>query len=176
MMAFVRSSRQFQVLCPIEQPQSTVSGKTNQDGLENRRLGCRAQRKGRDASPTKSKHPAKLEKPFAMSAIADASSEYQRSHRGLGQNAEGDIIGKLAGAGEAIHLAELVTSDGIDFLSRQRWQGPQIVQISGPEEIELVAEKFVGAISAEPVRAAKEKLRESAGGVTESSSAFADQE
>ena len=75
----------------------------------------------------RSEHPAQLEEPLAMSAIADTSAEDQRSNRGLGQNADSKIIGELAGVGKAVHFAELVTGDGINLLSCQWRQSQQIV-------------------------------------------------
>ena len=86
-----------------------------------------------------------------MSAVADASSENQRPYGSLGQNADGNVVGEPAGAGKAVHLAKLVGGDGIDFLSGQRRQGQQIVQISRPEKVKLVAKEFVGTIGAQPV-------------------------
>jgi len=111
-----------------------------------------------------------------MSAVANASAKDQRSNRGLGQDAESEIIRESAGVGKAIHLAELIACDGIDFLSRQSGQGQQVVQISSAEEVKLIAKKFVCAISTEAVRAAEEKLRKPDAGETESGSAFADHE
>ena len=86
-----------------------------------------------------------------MSAVANASSKNQRPYGSLSQNADGNVIGELAGAGKAVHLAKLVGADGIDFLSGERWQGQQIVQISRPEEVKLVAKEFVGAVGAQAI-------------------------
>ena len=64
-----------------------------------------------------SKHPAELKKPFAMSAVSDASSKNQRPYGSLSQNADGDVVGELTGAGKAVHLAKLVGAYGVDLLS-----------------------------------------------------------
>ena len=140
------------------------SGTQDNSGRATCRFGCLSVLACLHAWPPaeamKSKHPAKLEEPLAMSAIADASAEDQGSNRGLGQNAESKIIGELAGVGKAVHLAEFVAGDGINLLSCQWRQSQQIMQVSGPKKIELIAKKFVRAVRAEPVRAAEEELRE----------------
>ena len=45
------------------------------------------------------KYPSKLEEPFAMSAVANASAKDQRSNRGA--DAESEVIRESAGVGKA---------------------------------------------------------------------------
>ena len=139
---------------------------------------ARAAGRGRPAPLTLqrvSKDTAELEEPLAMAAVPDTSAQDHWPYGSLSQNSDRDIVGEPTGAGKPIHLAELVTSNGVDLFSRQRRQSQKIMQISGADKVELVTKKFVGAVRAQPVRTAEKKLGKIGGGITESGAALADQ-
>jgi len=96
-----------------------------------------------------SKDPAQLEVPLAMAGVADAGSNYERTERGLGEDAAGEVAGEGCLQGESIHFGGFDAGDGVDFFTEERWQGEEVMEISGAEKVVLIAVEFVGAVSAE---------------------------
>src|SRR3954467_9726750 len=81
------------------------------------------------ARPTSLKYVSELEEPFSMATITNTTADQQGTERGVGQDATGDVIGKLASFRAAIHLAEFIRAKCIHFFSKKLWQRPQIMQI-----------------------------------------------
>ena len=72
-------------------------------------------------------HAAELEKPFAVAGVAHAATDEERAHGGFCQQARGHIVRKIAVGRHAVHLANFVRSNGVDFLSDKGREREQIM-------------------------------------------------
>ena len=69
-----------------------------------------------------------------MAGVADAATDEERAQRGLGQQARGHVVRELAAGGHAVHFAELVGPDGVDFFANEWWQRKEVTQVAGPTD------------------------------------------
>jgi len=66
-----------------------------------------------------SEHAPSWKKLLLVARIANASSNEERAKRRLCDDARSDIVWELALICEAVHFAEFVRTDGINFLAKK---------------------------------------------------------
>src|ERR1700681_3978963 len=115
-----------------------------------------------------SKHPAKLEEPFAVPGIGYAASEKNGAENSFRDHAPRAVCREARHPIEvgAIHFAHIRVTGHINAFAHELRQRKNFLQITGTAKEVLIAEKFVQPIPAEVAGAAEEKLRHS--GVLES--------
>ncbi len=68
-----------------------------------------------------------------MAGVADAATDEERAQGGFRQEARGHIVGELGAGGHAVHFAELVGPDGVDFFANEWRQRKEVTQVADPE-------------------------------------------
>jgi len=82
--------------------------------------------------------PPKLEKPFAVAGVADAAADEERAHGGFCQESCRHIVRKVAIGGYAIHLANFIGANRVDFFPKKRREREQIMHVARADQIDLV--------------------------------------
>ena len=111
-------------------------------------------------APPSLKYVSELEEPFSMASVTYAAADQEWTECGVGQDATGDVIGKLASFHTAVHLAEFIRTKCIHFFSKKLWQWPQVVQIPRSRVVILITEEFIRPIGAKASGTAEEKRRD----------------
>src|SRR5262245_29250641 len=106
-------------------------------------------------------HAAQLEEPFAVTGVAHAAANEERPHGRFRQESHGHIVGKIAACGDAVHFANLVGPDSVDFFPEKRRQRNQIVHVARARQVILIALEFVLPVGAELQWASQKELRDS---------------
>src|SRR5260370_10798356 len=75
-------------------------------------------------------HAAELEEPFAVAGVAHAAADKERAQGRFRQKSCGNIVAEIGAGGYAVHLSDLVGSDGVDFFSAKSRNTNHVTQKS----------------------------------------------
>ena len=90
----------------------------------------------------------KLEEPFLVAGIADAAADEKWAEGGFGDHARLHVGWELRLRGKLVHLCEFVRADDIDLFAEEWRQSQEFMNVTGAEQVILLAEEFVGAVGA----------------------------
>src|SRR5690349_14834156 len=108
-----------------------------------------------------------------MAAVADAAAHEEGAECGLRKHAGSEVVGEFALVDRAIHFCDFVGADGINLLAEKGRDRGDLVHVAAAEQIVLVAEELVDAVSAKPRRSTEEKLRHAGVAGASGAAAFA---
>src|ERR1019366_8700780 len=113
-------------------------------------LGCpsRAQLGSRSKAGFPLEHSSQFEEPFLVAGMPNAAANEKRAKSGFRDHARLDVSWKLRLRGNPVHLANFVRADDIDLLPQKWRQSQEFANVTGAEQVILLAKELVSAVGA----------------------------